>query len=837
VPNALVIWAGALVLTMGLFGRALAVQVSCGTGEGDGFGWAVDVGGDFDGDGVADIAVGAPCATVGGLAKAGRVRVYSGTTRRRLLSLSGDQQDQQFGAAVALVPDVDGDGKAELAAGSATFAAPKEDGGSILKAGKLELFSSQGSVKWSLVGTTADATVGEAVTALADVDGDGKADLLVGGSGVKVAGERRGTAFILSGVSGALLGRNDGERRFDYWGSTLGVIGDVDADGHPDLAVASNSADRPLEASVYGVSESVAGAAALALPVTTTTTTSTTTTTMAPITVVADVGRVKILSGVVPFTELVRMEGDLDERLGRSVAATADLSGDSRDDLWVGSIGKDVGNQAKAGIVALYTSAGSFVRSLAEPSPQAGAAFGTAVVVPGSLDGDGVEDLVASAPVAKADGKTEGGRVHAFNGLTGALLWSRNGALANARLGQSLAGGFDYDGDGVGDVVAGAPGDAPNGRRGAGAAYVLSGADGHTLARMGGRRGRETRLFVAGRGESRRSAVRSFDPSGHLREVDIEPFRRSKGFSATLAVIDDAVGAAPEAPLLAVGSGRGAGSPEVVVYRAGRRRSRVSRFSAGPAGYGGGVNVAAGDLSSEDGDELAAAPADAAAGSTDVVIHRRQFTDPLGRSTWIQVRTFALFAAGDKVANRSVDAVGVDLAAGNLTSSSGDELVAAPVVGLPAVRVFTRLGALIDQWLAYPPEGTGATPNVGTVVAVGDLDGSGFSEIVTAPATGQLWIRAWTATGSPFKMNGKEVSFFCTAYGPDFAGGIRLAVADVDLDGQGEILVAPGPGLVAPILAFEADGKPVTGWVPFLPLGPAAKSGLMLAASDNFRRR
>ncbi len=820
---------GALALTLALRERALAVQVNCGT-EGDGFGWAVDAGADFDGDGVPDIAVGAPCAKVGGLLKVGRVRVFSGATHRRLLSLSGEMADQQFGSAIALVPDLDGDGKAELAVGSSTFA-PKKGSGTINRAGKFELFSSKGGVKWTLTGTTHDSLIGEAVAVVADIDGDGKADLMVGGSGVDVAGEARGTAYILSGVSGALLGRNDGERQFDYWGSTLGSIGDVDGDGHPDLVVASNSADRPLPAPLADVSGADLSDPSFANP--TSTGTPVTTTTFP-----ADVGRVKIISGFPPFAELARMEGDVDERLGRSVAATSDLSGDSLDDLWVGSIGSDVGNQAKAGIVALYTSLGIFVRSLAEPTPQAGAGFGMAVVVPGSVNGDGVEDVVASAPNGTEPGTSECGRVHAFDGSSGAVLWSRSGAIAGARLGQSLAGGFDYDGDGVGDVVVGAPGDAPAGRRGAGSAYVLSGADGQTLARLGGRRGRETRLFVAGLGDSRRLSVRSFDPFGHVREADIAPFRSSNGAAATLAVFDDAAGAAADAALLAVGTGRGGSAPEVVVYRAGRRRSGVlSRFQAGPAGYSGGVNIAAGDLSSEAGDEIAAAPADASGASIDVVIHRRWDTDPLGRSVWTPARTFPLFAAGDTVLNRTVGAVGVNLAAGNLTDAPGDELVAGPIVGLPAVRVFNRAGTRIGQWLAYPPEGTGSTPNVGTMVAVGDLDGSGFSEVVTAPAAGQPWIRAWTIDGNPFVMNGKSVSFFCNDYGPNFSGGLRLVVADVDFDGQGEIVVAPGPGVRAPILAFEADGKPVVGWTAFMPFGPALRSGLMLAASDFFLRR
>jgi len=50
--------------------------------------------------------------------------------------------------------------------------------------------------------------------------------------------------------------------------------------------------------------------------------------------------------------------------------------------------------------------------------------------------------------------------------------------------------------------------------------------------------------------------------------------------------------------------------------------------------------------------------------------------------------------------------------------------------------------------------------------------------------------------------------------------GIRLAVADVDLDGEGEIIVASGAGIDGVVGAFEPDGSVVAGWDDFLPFGP-----------------
>lgn len=95
----------------------------------------------------------------------------------------------------------------------------------------------------------------------------------------------------------------------------------------------------------------------------------------------------------------------------------------------------------------------------------------------GDVNGDGVSDLVTSAPTYGASSPTASrGRVYVYSGLTGALLWKVTGAEGES-LGLGLEGAGDVNRDGVGDVIAGAPG----GNR----AYVYSGRDGsvlHTLA-------------------------------------------------------------------------------------------------------------------------------------------------------------------------------------------------------------------------------------------------------------------------------------------------------------------------------------------------------------------
>jgi len=81
------------------------------------------IGDDVDGDGIPDVVVGAPGASPGGLRSAGTAFVFSGATGKLLLRLDGQEADASFGASVAIAGDLDGDGRAEVLVG-APFASP-----------------------------------------------------------------------------------------------------------------------------------------------------------------------------------------------------------------------------------------------------------------------------------------------------------------------------------------------------------------------------------------------------------------------------------------------------------------------------------------------------------------------------------------------------------------------------------------------------------------------------------------------------------------------------------------------------------------------------------------
>lgn len=223
--------------------------------------------GDFNGDGFADLAIGAHFESVGALATAGVVHVLLGSAAG--LTAAGDQlwhqdvagvlgaaeADDQFGRALA-TGDVDGDGFDDLAIG-----VPREDLAGGANAGAVNLLlgsaaglTAAGDQLWHqdsagiLDLAELDDQFGHAL-AVADFDADGFADLAVGVVGEDIGAlASAGAVNLLSGSAAGLTAAGDqfwqqdsagvlgAAVAGDQFGDAL-AAGDFDADGFADLAV------------------------------------------------------------------------------------------------------------------------------------------------------------------------------------------------------------------------------------------------------------------------------------------------------------------------------------------------------------------------------------------------------------------------------------------------------------------------------------------------------------------------------------------------------------------------------------------------------------------------
>ena len=383
-----------------------------------------DAGGDFgqnaatvpdvDGDGVAEILVGTPDE------EAERTYLFSGATGERLLTLNPPEGVGRFGGSVAGASDVDGDGRGDLLVG-----APGRE--------RAYLFNgATGALLHVLEPPGPAASFGLASAAVPDTDGDGIADLLIGAPRQSVRGMSNiGRAYLYSGATGELLQElevffNNGNK---FFGQAVAGVPDLDGDGRGDLLIGA-----PNRARVY------------------------------------------LFSGATG--ELVRtLEGP--RRFGLSVSGVPDVDGDGRGDLLIGAqeVGGEslFGNLRTIGRAFLYSGAtGELLLELGSPKPDSDSNFGQAVAGVPDVDGDGGGDLLIGATYDFVGGEDVTGRAYLFSGKTGELLFQvvSPNPQQNNRFGQTVAAAPGSDGRT--DLLVGAPGERYEGAISAGRVYLFT---------------------------------------------------------------------------------------------------------------------------------------------------------------------------------------------------------------------------------------------------------------------------------------------------------------------------------------------------------------------------
>ncbi|MHC5005810.1 MAG: integrin alpha, partial [Planctomycetota bacterium] len=203
-----------------------------GSGNGDQLGYAVSGGVDFNDDGHDDVVFAAPWND-DAAKNAGQVQVYSGANGRRIGALLGERKNDRFGTSVAALANVDGDGSGDFVVG----APMNDDSGK--NAGKVYVYSgSDRSLLYTRTGMRAGDQFGRSVAAAGLVDANDRDDFVVGAPLFdKTGASNSGRVFLYSGHTGGQLWAKNGQAANDRSGWSVAGAGDVDGDGVDDILV------------------------------------------------------------------------------------------------------------------------------------------------------------------------------------------------------------------------------------------------------------------------------------------------------------------------------------------------------------------------------------------------------------------------------------------------------------------------------------------------------------------------------------------------------------------------------------------------------------------------
>jgi VCBS repeat-containing protein len=230
------------------------------------------------------------------------------------------------------------------------------------------------------------------------------------------------------------------------------------------------------------------------------------------------------------------------------------------------------------------------------------------------------------------------------------------------------------------------------------------------------------------------------------------------------------------------------GPPEVKVFDA-LTGAVLFDFNAYDPHFLGGVRIAVADINGDGIPDIITAPG--AGGGPDI----RIFDGSSGAMI------------GEFLAYDPHITTGVFLAAGQVTAGANADIITAPDSGGgPDIRVFSGLqGNLVHEFLAYDYRFDG-----GVHIAVGNLDGSGVDNLITAPgAGGGPDVRVFDAT------TGTLVQEFL-AYDFHFTGGVYVTAGDVSGTGVDSIITGPGFGGGPDVRVFNGlTGALVQEFLPF----------------------
>jgi len=236
-------------------------------------GWRLGSPGDITGDGVVDLLVASPMASVSPGDNAGKVYLVEGRFNREedLTSapaiFTGEMANSMVGMGAATsAGDVDGDGQQDILITSAAvpFGGNPDTGAAYVvtssAAGRIDLRYADTRI----YGLSAGDRFGASATHAGDVNADGYADVLVGATESDLGATDAGAAFLFHGGPSWTGPMDAGDADFILLGArangetgiTVSAVGDLDGDGHSDFAVSDplgvDSANLGIVSVTYG---------------------------------------------------------------------------------------------------------------------------------------------------------------------------------------------------------------------------------------------------------------------------------------------------------------------------------------------------------------------------------------------------------------------------------------------------------------------------------------------------------------------------------------------------------------------------------------------------------
>jgi hypothetical protein len=451
------------------------------------FGTSVSCAGDVNGDDKDDVIVGAPGYSSGSGAAYifyGGTKTTGSATSRADVKITGDSSLDQFGASVSGAGDVNGDGKADVIVGAYGDDDGGNDSGSgYIFYGGVSSGSASAVANVKFTGDSAEDRFGTSVSGAGDVNGDGKADVIVGAYGDDDGGDVSGSGFIFYGgvANGAASTvanvKITGDIAGDRLGYSVSGAGDVNGDGKDDVIVGAYQDDD-------GGTDS--GSAFIFYG--------------------------GVTSGAATAVANVKITGDsADDQFGKSVSSAGDVNADGKDDVIVGATGDDDGGSGSGSAFIFYggasSGATSTVANVKITGDSANDQFGNSVSGAGDVNGDGKDDVIVGAPYDDDNSRSDSGSAFIFyggvtsGGATAKASVKFSGDSALDYFGTSVSGAGDVNGDGKDDVIVGATGDDDGGST-SGSAKIYTFTDFQNSAKIiGDSAGDQLGYSVSGAGD------------------------------------------------------------------------------------------------------------------------------------------------------------------------------------------------------------------------------------------------------------------------------------------------------------------------------------------------